>query len=230
MKLIFICAMRYTFLFIAVVALYACSPVTMVKPLKAKQWAATGSFGGPLIGFGSAVIPVPFTALGAGYGLDSVSTISARVHTTSAAFGVAHLDVGYLRQLRSPEGRIPGITASLNSALMLDKWEKNFSWYPSLDVNAYWNIGKQGSFLYTGVTSWFDYHKVGTADRVQPYNWVPAVNVGYTRSRARWNTSLEVKYLAPGISHESLTVDYKAPGSTGAIGVYVGIIRTFGNK
>jgi hypothetical protein len=110
---------------------------------------------------------------------------------------------------------------------MVDQWEGNSRFSPSLDINAWWDVGKQGSFIYTGLTSWYELNKIGTADRIQENRWLPALNLGYTRSRGKWNTSFECKYLAPFSSHESLTVDYKAPGTTGAFGVYVGFTRKF---
>jgi hypothetical protein len=111
---------------------------------------------------------------------------------------------------------------------MIDTWEGNSRFYPSLDVNAWWDVGKRGGFVYTGLTSWYELKKIGTADRIQEYRWIPALNLGYTRNRGNWSTSFECKYLAPFTSNESLTVDYKAPGSNGALGLYVGITRKFG--
>ena len=223
----FICRMRIL-LFVSIALLASCSPVSMVKPLQKKQWAATATVGGPLVGFGGAVVPVPFTSVGAAYGVDSVSTLALRVHTTAALFGVGQIDGAYLRQWRGQEGGIPGISTVVQATYMVDRWEGNSRFYPSLDVNAWWDVGKKGSFIYTGITSWYELKKIGTADRVQEHRWIPALNLGYTRSRGKWNTNFECKYLAPFTSHESLTVDYKAPGSNGAFGVYVGFTRKFG--
>jgi len=210
-----------------VIALIGCSPVTMVKPLKAKQWAASATLGGPLIGFGSAVIPVPFTSVGAAYGVSDQSTITARVHTTAALFGVAQLDAGYLRELRKQSGIIPGISAMGQGTFMNDRWEGKARFYPQIDLNAWWDIGSKGNYCYTGLTSWYELQSKGTGDRKQPANWIPAWNFGYSREREKWSTRFEVKYLSPMTNHEALTVDYKAPGSNGAIGVFVGFMRKF---
>jgi hypothetical protein len=226
-KLIFICVMRYIILLFTVIALIGCSPVTMVKPLKAKQWAASATLGGPLIGFGSAVIPVPFTSVGAAYGVSDQSTITARVHTTAALFGVAQLDAGYLRELRKQSGIIPGISAMGQGTFMIDRWEGKARFYPQIDLNAWWDIGSKGNYCYTGLTSWYELQSKGTGDRKQPANWIPAWNFGYSREREKWSTRFEVKYLSPMTNHEALTVDYKAPGSNGAIGVFVGFMRKF---
>lgn len=213
------------FLFIAL--LTACSPVTLVKPLQKKQWAASATFGGPLIGFGSAVIPVPYTSLGAAYGVSDNGTVTARLHTTAALFGVAQIDAGYLRQLRKQEGRVPGLSAMGQGTFMFDRWKGVARFYPQIDLNAWWDVGSNGSYCYTGLTSWYELQSKGTGDRKQPSNFIPAWNLGYSREREKWSTRFEVKYMAPMNNHEALTVDYKAPGNFGAFGIYVGFMRKF---
>ncbi len=212
---------------IAALLLHACSPVTMVKPLAAKQKAVTATVGGPLVGFGGAVVPVPFTSVGGAYGYSDKSTITGRFHTTSALFGVMHLDAGLLRQLRAQNGKMPGISAMVQGSFMLDTWEHQFRFYPQLDLNAWWDVGKMGSYVYTGASTWYETRSVGTGGRVQSTRVIPAFNLGYSREREKWSTRFEVKYLAPFTSNQSLTVDYKAPGNTGSVGIYVGFMRKF---
>lgn len=207
--------------------LNACSPVTMVRPIEAKHWVAQASFGGPVVGFSGAAIPVPFTSVGAAYGLNEVSTVSARWHTTSALFGVAHVDIGYLRQWRAQHGLIPGLSIMGQGSFMLDKWERNFSFYPELDLNAWWNLRNKPHYVYTGLTNWYELRATGTGDRRQSPRYIPAWNLGFALEKSKWTTRFELKYLAPFSSHESLTVDYIAPGTKGAIGFYVGLTRKF---
>ncbi|MFM7725923.1 MAG: hypothetical protein ACKO7B_04420 [Flavobacteriales bacterium] len=214
-------------LFLALALIAACSPVTLVKPLEKNQWAASATLGGPLIGFGSAVIPVPFTSLGAAYGINERTSVSARIHTTAALFGVAQIDAGYLRQIRKQQGAIPGISAMGQGTFMVDRWKGIARFYPQLDLNAWWDVGQKGHYCYTGLSSWYELQSKGTGDRNQPANWIPAWNVGFCREHIRWSTRFELKYMAPFSSHESLTVDYKAPGSAGAVGVFVGFMRKF---
>jgi hypothetical protein len=205
----------------------SCSPVAMVKPLEKGKWAATANVGGPLIGFGNSTIPVPFTAVGAAFGFSEKSTGIAKLHTTSALFGVAHVDVGWLHLWREANGWKPGFSTLPQATFMIDRWEGNARFYPSLDVNAFWNMHSRGDFLYAGLTSWFDLQSKGTLQRDQPQHWIPALNVGYTITKTVWNTSFEMKYLAPGTSNQNLTVDYQSPFKKGAVGIYVSFLRKF---
>jgi hypothetical protein len=64
------------FLFIILLAYFFqnCAPSRFVKPLAKKQQAASFSFGGPIIKFAGAPIPIPFTTLAYGYGLTNKIT------------------------------------------------------------------------------------------------------------------------------------------------------------
>lgn len=199
----------------------------MVKPLEKGHWAATANLGGPLIGFGKSTIPIPFTALGAAYGVTDNSTAIVRLHTTSALFGVAHIDAGWLHKWRDAKGKIPGISTLPQFSFMIDRWQGKASFYPSLDVNAFWNMHERGDFLYAGLTNWFELHSKGAINRNQPYHWIPALNIGYTITKAKWNTSFEMKYMAPGVSNQNLVVDYQTPFNKGAVGLYISFIRKF---
>ncbi len=204
-----------------------CSPTALVKPLNKGQWSAGGSFGGPLIGFGDLTIPVPFTAVGAGYGLDSNATITARFYPTAALFGVAQVDAGFLYQWRKSERWKPGISTLPQAMFAIDRWEGRASFYPSLDINAWWDVNSRGDFLYIGSANWFELRGTGALDREQTQRWIPAFHAGYTISKTKWNTSFELKYLAPGSSNENLVVDYKAPTQNGAIALFVSLTRKF---
>jgi hypothetical protein len=62
---------------IAIVLLYlfsSCAPARFVKPLEKDQQAINLSVGGPLIEYGSLVIPMPLLTAAYGYGLDSTLT------------------------------------------------------------------------------------------------------------------------------------------------------------
>jgi hypothetical protein len=204
-----------------------CSPTTMVKPLNKGQWSAGGSFGGPLIGFGDATIPVPFTTLTGGYGLDSNATITARVYPTAALFGVAQLDAGFLYQWRKSEKWKPGISTLPQAMFMIDRWEGRASFYPGIDINAWWDVNERGDFFYTGLSNWFELRNEGALGRDQQQRWIPAINVGYSLVKSKWNTAFELKYLSPGRSNENLVVDYKMTGNTGAVALFVSLTRKF---
>lgn len=207
--------------------LAGCSPTTMIKPLQKEQWAAGGSFGGPLVGFGEATIPVPFTALSGAYGIDSNTTITARIYPTSALFGVAQVDAGVLYQWRKAEKWKPGISTLPQAMFMMDRWEGRSSFYPSIDISAWWDVNERGDFFYTGFSNWFELRVQGALGRDQRQRWIPAFNAGYSLVKTKWNTTFELKYLAPGRSNENLVVDYKMTGNTGAVALFVSLTRKF---
>lgn len=64
----------------------------MVKPLEKDQWAAGASLGGPLIGFNDLTIPVPFTTLSGAYGVDTNTSLTAKIYPTAGLFGVGQID------------------------------------------------------------------------------------------------------------------------------------------
>ena len=206
---------------------FSCSPVTMVKPLEKDQWAAGTSLGGPLIGFGDMTIPVPFTTLSGAYGLDSNSTVTAKIYPTAALFGVAQMDVGFLHRWRDSDKWIPGISTLPQAMFMIDGWEGRSSFYPSLDVNAWWTTNLRGDFFYIGATNWFELRTKGALNREQQQHWIPALNAGYTLNKKKWNTAFEFKYLAPANSNKNLVVDYKSPGQTGATALFISFTRKF---
>ena len=87
---------RINIFFIAVlVALASCAPARFVEPLKKGQQVITGNFGGPVAKIpGIGAIPIPFTAVGYGYGVSNKTTVFGNLHTTSLAFGIGQTDIG----------------------------------------------------------------------------------------------------------------------------------------
>jgi hypothetical protein len=223
--------MKYLFYF-AVLGLASCAPSTFVKPLEKGQYAATANLGGPLIGFAGTTIPVPMTGLAVGYGATEKTTAFARIHTTSALFGVAQLELGATHQFADSRGWVPGFSASAQAHFMFDRWEHNFRFYPQVDLNAFWNLGKEETnnpkdFVYLGASNWLELRKIGTGGRAQETNLLPAIHGGYTLVKEKYNYALECKYIAPFTSNQSLVADYKSPSNNGAIGVYFSITRKF---
>lgn len=213
--------------FAIILFIASCSPVTMIKPLEKDQWATGASFGGPLIGFGDLTIPVPFTTLSGAYGVDTNATVTAKIYPTAALFGVAQVDIGLLYRFRDSEKWKPGISALPQAMYMIDRWEGRSSFYPSLDINAWWNANSRGDFFYIGATNWFELRNKGALGRDQQQRWIPALNAGYTLVKKKWNTSFEFKYLAPGNSNQNLVIDYKAPGQNGATAIFISFTRKF---
>jgi len=217
----------YLFILFGLVLLSACAPTRFVKPLEQDQWAISGSFGGPLVDFDGTTIPIPFTSIGAGYGLTDYTTAFANINPTALAFGVLHLEAGVLQSIIAPEGVRPGISAGGSLNFMGDMWWANMKLFPQIDANLYWEYGHRENFFYVGTSNWFDLAAQKAHGEIQQNNWIFNLQAGHTFGGPKWNFTLEAKYLAPFHSNQNLVVDYTSFSRQGAIGAYFGFIRKF---
>jgi hypothetical protein len=205
----------------------SCSPVTLVRPLEKGKWVATGHLGGPLIGFGKATIPIPFTSIGAAYGLTDKTTAMVKLHTTSALYGVFNLEAGIVHGWRDSDRFLPGVSTNVQGSFLIDRWKGHARFYPTLDLNLWWKMRERGDFLYAGIGNWFELKSNKAFDEPQTRHWIPSYHLGYTMVKTKWNVGIETKFIAPLMSHEKLVVEYKTPLNTGALGVYLSFTKKF---
>ena len=223
--------MRHTFgfflvLFILIIS--SCAPTRFVEPLEKGEHAVSANFGGPLIHFSGMVIPLPLTALTYGYGLDSNTTGFASIHTTALAFGVFQNEWGINRKILSQKNIQPAVSCNLVANTAFDKWEKQFKFWPELDLNAYWHLKNPSRLIYVGIGNWFELSKYRAHDELQPVHWIFNPHIGYRYTHNKWTYFVEGKILAPNISNQKLVVDYLKPwGEKGASGIYLGILKKF---
>jgi hypothetical protein len=198
-----------------------------VKPLAKNQQALSFTFGGPLILYSSAEIPIPFTTLGYARGLSNACTVYGNIHTTSLLFGNAQADIGATFRLFEKENRF-GFSAS--SALQLAYSVRNqadFRLWPSADLNTYFHPGKKPSYLYAGFNSWFDLSKYKAYDQPQQRHAIPNLHIGYIIVRTKWQHQFEMKYLGLGIPNTPNVVNYVGISGMGALGIYYSLVRKF---
>lgn len=205
----------------------SCAPARFVKPLQKNEKAISANFGGPLISFAGAVIPMPLTAIGGGYGINDKLTAYSNLHTTALAFGVIQLDAGIVQEILSQNKWRPGISINPGINLAYQIKAEDFKFWPQLDVNAYWNYKNKPHYFYAGISNWFEFSSTRALGEPQPHNWIFIPQIGHTFVNKKFNWNLEVKYIAPNISHKNIVVEYHAPGNNGAIGVYFGVARKF---
>ncbi|MBL7931532.1 MAG: hypothetical protein JNL60_06515 [Bacteroidia bacterium] len=206
---------------------YACAPSRYVKPLEKNQKAASFTFGGPLIKFSGAPIPIPFSTLGYAQGINENLTLYGNLHTTSALFGNSQLDLGTTFNLFKKENAF-GITAS--PALQLAYSVRNktgFRLWPSLDLNGYLHIKEKPSYLYAGLNSWFEFSSTRAHEEPQQRHLIPNVHIGFTRVRTKWQHQFELKYLGIGIPNLPGVVDYVGASHKGSFGIYYSVTRKF---
>lgn len=206
--------------------LASCAPSRFVKPLKAKEQAASFSFGGPLIAFAGMSIPMPFSTLAYGYGLNDKVTAYGSLHTTSLLFGNIQSDLGATIKLFEKEKF--GISASpaLQIATSLNHG-KSFRVWPSAEANVYYSPGSKPSYLYAGAASWFELAASRANGEVQPRHYIPQVQLGYTIVKTKLQHQFELRYLGLGIPNLPNVVEYKGIGGKGAVGIYYSINRKF---
>lgn len=205
--------------------LAACAPSRFVRPLQKNEQAVTAHFGGPLMGYSGAVIPIPLTSVGYGYGLDSSTTVFGNLHTTALLYGTGQVELGVCRSLLVRERW--GLSGTVSANLTFDKWEKQFRGWPSIDLNYYHAFGSRNSFVYAGAGNWFELSKYRAHHELQPVHWLFNPHAGVNFHRAKWDWQLETKYILPYRRNEPNVVDYKGIGGYGALGVYFGAYRRF---
>lgn len=211
------------------ILLSACSTSRLVRPLAKKEVAIGLDLGGPIIDFAGTKIPVPLSSITAGYGIDSTFTVYGSLHTTDLAFRLFHLEAGVLKEMIKPQkGWIPGISLGASGHFMIDGWEGNARFYPQFDVNFYWQyLKKHRHFFYLNWTSWFDFWTNKAHNEPNYRLYIPSFGIGHTFMTKKWRYTIEVKWLAPSINNQNITVDYNGIGKQGSMGVYLSIYRTF---
>ena len=204
-----------------------CAPVRFVKPLEKKQQAATFSFGGPMITFAGAPIPVPFTTLTYGYGLTDKLTGFCSIHTTSLLFGNAQSDLGALFNLYQYKNKF-GLTASTSMQIAYNVRNKTgLRAWPTADLNAYFHFNEKPSYVYAGINSWFELSKYKAHNQPQQRHAIPNLHTGYMIVKPKWQHQFELSYLGIGIANTPGVVDYIGISGKGALGFYYSLIRKF---
>ena len=220
-------AIKYLVIILFVSFFQHCAPSRFVKPLAKKQHAASFSFGGPIIKFAGAPIPMPFTTLAYGYGITDKVTGYASLHTTSLLFGNLQSDIGATIKLFEKENKF-GISAS--PALQIAYNVRNqtgFRVWPSADVNTYFHFNEKPSYLYAGVNSWFELSNYKAHEQVQERHAIPNLHLGYTIVKTKWQHQFELSYLGIGIPNTPSVVEYTGFSGKGALGFYYSLIRKF---
>lgn len=208
----------------------ACAPTRYVRPLDKGEVAIGGSFGGPLIEFAGLVTPIPFTSVQAGYGIDSTLTAFGGVGITSAMYGVLQTDLGVTKSVLQPDGARPGISITPVANFNVDfNGEANFTFYPQLDINAWWEYReKRPDFAYVGISNWFELQGKRAHDEPQPTRWVPAFQVGHCWSLEHVDWRVQSNFIAPFNNNQNLVASYATPTKKGAFGLYVTYTRRLG--
>jgi hypothetical protein len=212
--------------------LWSCAPARFVEPLKKGEEVISGHFGGPLAKIpGIGAIPIPFSSVGYGRGLNDQTTVFGNLHLTSLAFGVGQFELGASQKLWSTDRM--GVSGQLNTNVLIDFYTGANRIWPQLDVNYYfkyglksYRIGEQRNynFMYAGISNWFDFYGTESQGRPNEQLWIPSLQFGHQWIRPKFSYQAEVKILAPLESNENIVVPYPSMlQNRGATGLYFGI-------
>ncbi len=215
--------------FIVINAIVGCYSSRYVKPLAKKQISVGADFGGPIIVFAGAPIPIPFTSIFAGYGIDSTLTIHGGLHTTSMAFGNAQIDLGITKQILTQKNLRPAISISpsLYYIRAIDTVVQNL--FPQVDIHAYWSAKNKPRYFFMSFANAFDV-KIKKAFGEKNANiWMPSLLIGHVWERKHFNYQLEYKWQNLLARNKDIVVDYfqKRITPNGASGLYFSVCYKF---
>jgi len=204
-----------------------CAPTRFVKPLAKNENAVAANLGGPLIRFGNAVMPIPFTSIMYGRGITNSTTAFGSVHTTALLFGNFQTDIGVCQRVYKHDSLKFGITVNPALNMVFDKWNKNFRAWPQLDVNVYKDVFKDKAFVYVGLTNWFELSSKRAHNVTQPYRALINPHLGMTYNTKKWGYTLECKFLEMNRNNQPNVVEYIGVQKKGAVGIYLNFARRF---
>lgn len=210
--------------------LASCAPTRPVRPLQEKELAVTGTLGGSVFTNFGYPLPVPNTSVGAGYGITPRLSAYASAYPTAMAFGVLQFDLGAVYGILAPHRWRPGVSVAPGLNLAGDVWDSRFKLWPQLDANAYWEYGQRRSFVYLGLSSWYELAARRAHGQDQPQFILPGFQVGHTLAGKRVDFTVELKANNLLVPNGDLTVSWVGLGHRGAVGIYFGLTKRFGRQ
>ncbi len=132
---------------LAMMITLGCAATQPVRVLHSGERRWIASVGGPLQPHHVPQGVLPYTNIGTMWGHSEATTLSANLHVLAAAFGIAGVDVGAARRMRTQRGAIPEVTAQ--SQLYLFAGSGGARVYPNFTGTASWSAG-QRTLLYGG--------------------------------------------------------------------------------
>lgn len=221
---------RITSLACLCVLFLSCAPSRFVRTIPKGQTQISGTLGGPMQNLFGMTIPTPFTSIGVGHGLKEDLTLFGGLHTTALVFKTLQLDLGATKRLYQADssGFIPSVSGSFSLNGLVDLNEGENDIYPQIDLNAYWNYGKNKKhFFYMGIGTWADLQALKAHDEVQETAMLFNPHIGTNLALNKWNITLEYKVLGLGQSNQNVVVNYaKWHGNRSVPGIFVGVAKT----
>lgn len=218
---------------LVILVLSSCAPSRFIEPVDEGKLALGATFGGPIIDFAGAPIPVPLSSLEAGYGLKENLTLFGGLHTTSMVFGNIQLDLGATYKLLDQREFIPNVSVSPSLNTVWDIYDKKIKSWPVLDINAYWNYGERKNYFYVGANNFFELSRTRALDEKQPTFILFNPQIGHVLKGKdrKWEFITEMKFLGPFSESQYTFVPYRSlTGNYGATGIFLGYRYYFNSK
>lgn len=199
-----------------------CGHVAAVRPVPKGALQPELSFGGPMAevgGLGS--VPLPLSTLGARYGIAEKFDLSAHVHLTSLAFGVAGLDVGSTYLALPEQGAIPALSVG---GRLYGFTDVDFLGGP----RAYVELSGSASYLVQQMVQPY----LSTSVLFQFAGGLPLVSVagGAELILGNFGLTAEARWYAPYANSRYMVVDWWSMGNLGAVGFIGGLRYRFGGE
>jgi hypothetical protein len=174
--------------------------------------------------------PLPLLSVGYNQGLiDRKLDLEIGTHLTQALFGIAMLDAGVNWHPFTGTGAIPGIMVSPKVFAMSDFSKDGARFYPSAGATAIWQI-RGGHVLYGGIDNWFELRRIRADGFEQEQVWLLAPFLGASLARNHWRYRMEARIFAPNLDNRGRGAKYIGIGNYGALGMFVGVSRSFGGE
>ena len=147
-------------------------------------------------------------------------------------FNNIHVNGGVTYKFIDQKKFIPNVSISPSFQFVFGMTEKKASFWPVLDLNAYWNYGKRRNYFYGGINNYFELSSEMALGQEQAHSWLFSPQIGHIikGKKDNWQLTTEFKFLGINLDNSYAFIPYKSlTGSYGATGLYVGC-RWFLNR
>lgn len=208
--------------------LAACGTMNAARPLAPGEHAVGATFGGPLVEFGGAAMPLPSLVLEGRHGLALVAgrplDLAYGLNATAAAYGTAGVHAGAGWLLLEQRGALPALSVADTLYFytnVLDATAKDRgAWLmDEVELTGSWRLGRQ--LLYLGAAEYLDLSDPGLL--LSPFLGVEL----HPGQHERFALQVESRYLAVNAQPESTAIDWISLGP-GALSLTLGLGWTLG--
>lgn len=194
--------------------LTACTSSHLVRPLGRGKGVVHASLGGPFVQALGATIPAPIFSVGGGYGVRDDLSVFAHADVTAAAFGLLHLEPGFvLHPVVRESGWVPTVTVGASLHLLTDF--KDARAVPQVMGAAAWRILRK-HLVYVGADLGLGFQPRGFTPLWGPF-------AGGEARFGRVGLSVELKWLAPHHDTQFAAPVWVSPSSYGFLSLLLGL-------